>query len=119
MVGSDRLGKVKPPIYRGVPYVTIAVVLLGIVVYRNWRTEGFAQESLFNDWLLYSIVVLGFYFVFGLSGQFAFCQPAGVGPGASPSAWATFNTAHPIFYGMMAAVAVALVVSLVFSLVMQ
>src|SRR4051794_34755803 len=119
MVGSDRLSKVKPPIYRGVPYVTIAVVLLGIIVYRNWRTEGLAQESLFNDWLLYAIVVLGFYFVFGVGGQFAFSQAAVFGLGGYVSAWATFNPDHPMLLGMLAAAVVALAVSFVFSLIMQ
>src|SRR4051794_33305433 len=119
MVGSDRLSKVKPPIYRGVPYVTIAVVLLGIIVYRNWRTEGLAQESLFNDWLLYAIVVLGFYFVFGVGGQFAFSQAAVFGLGGYVSAWATFNPNHPVFVGMIVAVVVVLLVSLVFALIMQ
>jgi branched-chain amino acid transport system permease protein len=116
---TDRLARIKPPIYRGMPYVTIAVVILGIVVYRNWRTEGLAQESVFNDWLLYAIVVLGFYFVFGLAGQFAFSQAAVFGLGAYTSAWATFNPDHPIILGILAGTFVVMVVSFVFALVMQ
>jgi len=109
----------RPPIYRGVPYVRIALFVLAVVVYRNWRTQGFAQESLFNDWLLYSIVVLGFYFVFGLSGQFAFSQAAVFGLGGYVSAWATFNPDRPVFVGIIVAVLVVLVVGLLFSLLMQ
>lgn len=119
MAGSERLSHVKPPIYRGLPYVQIAVVLLGIVIYRSWRTEGLAQESLFNDWLIYAVVVLGFYFVFGLAGQFAFSQAAIFGLGAYASAWATFNPSHAIWSGLLAAVVVVLVTSFVFSLIMQ
>jgi branched-chain amino acid transport system permease protein len=110
---------IRPPIYRGIPYVRIALFILAVVVYRNWRTEGFAQESLFNDWLLYAVVVLGFYFVFGLSGQFAFSQAAVFGLGGYVSAWATFNPDHPVFLGLVAAVIVVLVVGLLFSLLMQ
>ncbi|MCU1374873.1 MAG: transporter related protein [Actinomycetia bacterium] len=119
MAASERLDRARPPIYRGLPYLSIALVILGIVLYRNTRTSGFAQESLFNDWLVYAIVVLGFYFVFGLSGQFAFSQAAIFGLGAYTSAWATFNPDHPILLGLLAAAVVVLVVSLVFSLLMQ
>jgi branched-chain amino acid transport system permease protein len=119
MAVSEKLDEVRPPIYRGIPYLSIVVVVLGIVLYRNTRTEGFAQESLFNDWLLYSIVVLGFYFVFGLSGQFAFSQAAIFGLGAYTSAWATYNPDHPIFFGLLAAMGVVLVVSFLFSVLMQ
>ncbi|HET7720407.1 MAG TPA: hypothetical protein VFK43_10605, partial [Acidimicrobiales bacterium] len=89
MAASDRTGRVKPPIYRGIPYLTIAVVIAGIALYRNTRTEGFAQENLFNDWLIYAVVVVGFYFVFGIGGQFAFSQAAVFGLGGYASAWAT------------------------------
>src|SRR6185369_5145288 len=67
-VMRERVRRVKPPIYRGMPYLTIALFVVGLVIYRNWRTHGLAQESLFNDWLLYALVVLGFYFVFGVAG---------------------------------------------------
>jgi branched-chain amino acid transport system permease protein len=119
MAASERLDRVKPPIYRGVPYLSVVVVILGVVLYRNTRTSGFAQESLFNDWLVYSIVVLGFYFVFGLSGQFAFSQAAIFGLGAYTSAWATWNPDHPIFLGLLAAIGVVLLAAFVFSVVMQ
>jgi ABC-type branched-subunit amino acid transport system ATPase component/ABC-type branched-subunit amino acid transport system permease subunit len=111
--------RVRPPMNRGLPYIRIALVIIVMVVYRNWRTEGRAQEALFNDWLLYGMVVLGFYFVFGLSGQFAFSQAAIFGLGAYTSAWATHNPDHPFFYGPIAAVIACLVVAFVFSIIMQ
>lgn len=116
---SERLLRVKPPIYRGKPYVTIAVFLLGLVLYRSFRTTGRAQEDLFNLWLLYAIVVIGFYFVFGVSGQFAFSQAAVFGLGGYVSAWATFNPGHPVFLGMIAAVVVVLIVTCVFALILH
>jgi branched-chain amino acid transport system permease protein len=111
--------RARPPIYRGIPYVRIALVMLVIFIYRNVRTEGRAQEQLFNTWLLYTIVVIGFYFVFGLSGQFAFSQAAIFGLGGYASAWAVHNPDHPIWFGPLAAVIICLAAALTFSLIMQ
>ena len=112
-------GSARPPIYRGLPYIRIALVFGAMFLYRSFRTEGRAQEALFNDWLTYALVVLGFYFVFGLAGQFAFSQAAMFGLGAYSSAYATYNPDHPFFFGPVFAVMVCLAVALVFSLIMQ
>src|SRR5512132_4167170 len=100
--------RVRPPIYRGLPYIRIVLIFAAMFLYRSVRTEGRAQEALFNDWLTYAIVVLGFYFVFGLAGQFAFSQAAIFGLGAYASAWATHNPDHPLVYGPLAAVILCL-----------
>ena len=114
-----RWDRVRPPVYRGIPYIRILVVLAAMFLYRSFRTEGRAQEALFNDWLTYALVVLGFYFVFGLAGQFAFSQAAVFGLGAYASAWATHNPDNPLIFGPIFAVIVCLAVALVFSLIMQ
>ncbi|MEO8697930.1 MAG: ATP-binding cassette domain-containing protein, partial [Acidimicrobiales bacterium] len=111
--------RVRPPIYRGLPYVRIVLIFAMMFLYRSFRTEGRAQEALFNDWLTYALVVLGFYFVFGLAGQFAFSQAAIFGLGAYASAWATHNPDHPFILGPIAAVIVCLGVALVFAVIMQ
>ncbi|HEX7095503.1 MAG TPA: branched-chain amino acid ABC transporter ATP-binding protein/permease [Acidimicrobiales bacterium] len=113
------LGKVKPPIYRGIPYIRVVLILGAILLYRVTRTEGRAQENLFNDWMLYSIVVVGFYFVFGVSGQFAFSQAAIFGLGAYVSNWATDDPSHPLILGPLAAVLICGIVAFFFSLIMQ
>ena len=79
---NSRWDRVRPPIYRGLPYIRILLIFATMFLYRSVRTSGRAQEALFNDWLTYAIVVLGFYFVFGLAGQFAFSQAAIFGLGA-------------------------------------
>ena len=117
--GGSILSRVKPPIYRGVPYIRVLFFLGLIALYRTTRTDGRSQENIFNDWMLYSIVVVGFYFVFGISGQFAFSQAALFGLGAYVSNWATDNPEHPLIYGPVAAVLVCGVVALLFSLIMQ
>jgi branched-chain amino acid transport system permease protein len=116
---STRWDRVRPPIYRGLPYIRIVLIFAVMFLYRSFRTEGRAQEALFNDWLTYALVVLGFYFVFGLAGQFAFSQAAIFGLGAYASAWATHNPDHPLIYGPIAAVIVCLAVALVFAMIMQ
>ena len=42
-----------------------------------------------TTWIFYTIIVVGFYFVFGVSGQFAFSQAAFAMVGGYTSAWAT------------------------------
>lgn len=111
--------RVKPPIYRGLPYIRVAIVLALLLLYRVTRTEGRAQEALYNTWMLYTIIVIGFYFVFGLSGQFAFSQASIFGLGGYVSAWATYNKDHPLIFGILAGIIVCLIVSFLFSLVMQ
>ena len=111
--------QVKPPIYRGIPYIRLGLVLLVMFIYRNLRTEGRAQEALFNTWLLYTIVVIGFYFVFGLSGQFAFSQAAIFGLGGYASAWAVHNPDNPIWFGPIAAIVICLAAAFTFSIIMQ
>ena len=117
--GNPRWDRVRPPIYRGLPYIRIVLVFAVMILYRSVRTEGRAQEALFNDWLTYALVVLGFYFVFGLAGQFAFSQAAIFGLGAYASAWATHNPDNPFILGPIFAVVVCLTVALVFAVIMQ
>jgi ABC-type branched-subunit amino acid transport system ATPase component/ABC-type branched-subunit amino acid transport system permease subunit len=116
---DDVLARVKPPIYRGIPYIRVLLILGLILLYRSTRTEGRAQENIFNDWMLYSILVIGFYFVFGISGQFAFSQAAIFGLGAYVSNWATDNPTNPLIYGPIAAVVVCGIIALIFSMIMQ
>ena len=42
------------------PYIRILLIFATMFLYRSVRTEGRAQEALFNDWLTYAIVVLCF-----------------------------------------------------------
>src|SRR5262245_19220052 len=73
----------RPPIYRGQPYTAILAFLAAMSVYWVWRVEGkgLAGQDLMTRWVFYSIIVIGFYLVFGISGQFAFSQAAFAGLG--------------------------------------
>ena len=61
-------------------------------------------------WAIYALAGLGFYLVFGLSGQFAFSQGAFLGVAAYTSAWASRSLGF--LGGFIAAVVVATVLAL-------
>ena len=64
----------RPPAMRGYPYL-VARLFLGFMVGCASFRSGATTSVFFNLWIIYTIMVVGFYFVFGISGQFAFCRP--------------------------------------------
>lgn len=100
----------RPPAMRGYPYVWLVVFLAGMVALRFIPQWGNDQTFLFNLWLVYTVMVVGFYFVFGLSGQFAFSQAAFAMVGGYASAWATrqdMNFILAVAFGMAVAAVIA------------
>ena len=95
---------------RGYPYLWL-VVFLGVMVALRFVPQwGNDQTFLFNLWLVYTVMVVGFYFVFGLSGQFAFSQAAFAMVGGYTSAWATrqgVNFIVAVAFGMAVAAVIA------------
>jgi ABC-type branched-subunit amino acid transport system ATPase component/ABC-type branched-subunit amino acid transport system permease subunit len=86
---SSRGERPRPPAMRGQPYLWLAVFLLGVALFRQFGVSGFGDTDLVNTWLYYCVIVVGFYLVFGVSGQFAFSQAVFAAIGAYTSAWAT------------------------------
>ncbi|MFA5885789.1 MAG: branched-chain amino acid ABC transporter permease, partial [Acidimicrobiia bacterium] len=79
----------RPPAMRGYPYAWLAVFVAFMVALFFIPRWGDDQLLIFNLWILYTVMVIGFYFVFGVSGQFAFSQAAFAMVGGYTSAWAT------------------------------
>jgi ABC-type branched-subunit amino acid transport system ATPase component/ABC-type branched-subunit amino acid transport system permease subunit len=79
----------RPPAMRGQPYLWLGLFLLGVALVRQFAVSGFGDTDLVNTWLYYCVIVVGFYLVFGVSGQFAFSQAVFAAIGAYTSAWAT------------------------------
>lgn len=103
---------VRPPVYRqrqlhGVAAVAALVVALSLGV------DSAFGHGLLHSWLIYSVVGLGFYLVFSLSGQFAFSQGAFVGLGAYASVWA--SEGRSFAWGLLAAVVLSAAVALAFA----
>ena len=89
---------------------------------RQFGNFGLGDADLVNTWLFYTVLVVGFYFVFGVSGQFAFSQAAFAAVGGYTSAWATreevFGT-DTFWVGLIAGVVVACVIAAVFAFFMR
>lgn len=79
----------RPPAMRGYPYSWLGIFLVFMILLRFLPGWADNELLLFNQWLYYTILVVGFYFVFGVSGQFAFSQAAFAMVGGYTSAWAT------------------------------
>jgi ABC-type branched-subunit amino acid transport system ATPase component/ABC-type branched-subunit amino acid transport system permease subunit len=107
---------------RGAPYLYFGLFLLAVVLYRQFAVSGLADQNLFNTWLFYAVVVTGFYFVFGISGQFAFSQAAFAAVGGYSSAWATREAAFGVdtfWIGLIFGGVVTAVLALGFALLMR
>jgi ABC-type branched-subunit amino acid transport system ATPase component/ABC-type branched-subunit amino acid transport system permease subunit len=115
-------GSSRPPAMRGAPYVYFGLFLVAIVIYRQFAVSGLADQDLFNTWLFYAVVVTGFYFVFGISGQFAFSQAVFAAVGGYSSAWATREGTFGVdtfWIGLLFAGVVSAALALAFSLLMR
>jgi branched-chain amino acid transport system permease protein len=104
----------RPPVYRrrqlpGVAGAAAVVVALSTVV------DSAFGYGLLHSWLVFSILGLGFWLVFGVSGQFAFSQGAFFGLGAYASVWA--SDGRSFAWGLVAAAVITAIVALAFALV--
>lgn len=106
-----------PPIYRQRQYLAVGafVVLVGISVPN--LVESGLNRNLVNLWLVYSLVTLGFYFVFGIAGQFAFSQAFMMALGAYTSAYVART--EPFWVSFAAALLVVGIVAALFALLMR
>ena len=104
----------RPPIYRRrqLAGVAAAAALIGVL---SLVVDSAFGYGLLHSWLVFSILGLGFYLVFGVWGQFAFSQGAFFGLGAYASVWA--SDGRSFAWGLLAAVAVPALVALAFALV--
>lgn len=74
------------------------------------------DQGAVNLWLIYSMIAVGFYFIFALAGQFALSQGFFALIGGFTSAWVT--TSHSFIIGVASGVLVSAGLALVFALVM-
>jgi branched-chain amino acid transport system permease protein len=96
-----------PPIYREHRYLTWVTIFVGIAVVCPNVFHGEADQLSLNVWLAYGIAGVGFYWVFGLAGRFAFCQTIMMAMGGYVSAWVTLKLGPNWFIvGVLVAMAV-------------
>jgi branched-chain amino acid transport system permease protein len=96
-----------PPVYREHRYLTWVVLFAVIAVAAPNLATGQADQLSLNVWLAYGIAGVGFYWVFGLAGRFAFCQTFMMAMGGYMSAWITLKLGPNWFLvGVLGAMAV-------------
>ncbi|MDI2127316.1 branched-chain amino acid ABC transporter permease [Yinghuangia seranimata] len=79
----------RPPAYRRHQYLAVAVFVAVTALTAPRVVTSAEGSNLLDLWLAYSIAGVGFYWIFGLGGRFAFCQTTMMAVGAYSSAYAT------------------------------
>jgi branched-chain amino acid transport system permease protein len=96
-----------PPVFRRHQYAEVVAFMVAVGVILPLLVTSDANEYRVNLWLAYSMAALGFYWVFGLGGRFAFCQTFMMAVGGYTSAWVTHKLGPGWFLlGLVAAMAV-------------
>ena len=127
---SDRrAGPLVPEIYRQRHWLTTALVLLGMALYFHYghllpvpgrfgEVDKRSGQTLYNEWLWLSAIVIGFFLVFGIAGRFAFSTASFVGLGAYVSHYAT-SSGNNWTVGLIAAMVTGFVVASVFAVLVR
>jgi len=109
-----------PPVYREHRYLTWVVLFAVIAVAAPNLVTGQADQLSLNVWLAYGIAGVGFYWVFGLAGRFAFCQTFMMAMGGYMSAWITLRLGPNWFLvGVLGAMAVTGAIAAVIGLILS
>lgn len=112
-----RTKNLRPFPYRKHEFLTLVVFVLATAVVAPLLTHSQSSKYQVNLWLVYSIVGIGFYWVFGLAGRFAFCQTFMMALGGYMGAWVAKSSFEggfflQVFLAMALSAAVATVIGL-------
>lgn len=101
-----------PGVYRQRHYVTLVVVIGAIALVAPALAQSRSDKFLVNLWLVYAIAGIGFYWIFGMAGRFAFCQTLMMAFGAYTSAYVVNELGPGSFLvGLVAGVAASAVLA--------
>jgi branched-chain amino acid transport system permease protein len=114
---ARRRSSARPPVYRLHQYRTVIIFTVAVGLYVPLLVHSRLEQSLVNFWLLYSIMTVGFYLVFGMAGQFAFSQAFMVGLGAYTSGY--IGATQPFWVAFIVAVAFSAGVAATFGLLVR
>ncbi len=84
---APRARNLRPGVYRRHHFVTVVLFLVATGLLAPMFAQSRSSQYLVNLWLVYSITGIGFYWVFGLAGRFAFCQTFMMALGGYMGAW--------------------------------
>jgi len=109
-----------PPVYRERKFTTWVVLFALIAIVTPNVFTGQADQLSLNVWLCYAIAGVGFYWVFGLAGRFAFCQTFMMAMGGYVSAWITLKLGPGWFLvGVLGAMAVTGLIAVAVGLILS
>ncbi len=109
-----------PPVYRERKFTTWFVAFGLIALVAPNLFTGQADQLSLSVWLCYAIAGVGFYWVFGLAGRFAFCQTLMMAMGGYMSAWITLKLGPGWFLvGVVGAMAVTGLIAVVVGVILS
>ncbi|MFN8036484.1 MAG: branched-chain amino acid ABC transporter permease [Acidimicrobiia bacterium] len=85
--GARDARKLRPGVYRRHQYLLVTAFVVATAVLAPTLAHSRSSQYNVNLWLVYSIGGIGFYWVFGLAGRFAFCQAFMMALGGYMGAW--------------------------------
>jgi branched-chain amino acid transport system permease protein len=95
-------------VYAGKQFFAVAAFMSAAAVVVPLLISSDANQYRANLWLVYAMAALGFYWVFGLGGRFAFCQTFMMAVGAYTSAYVTEKLGAGWFlFGLVSAMVVS------------
>lgn len=117
---SGRRNAGGPTIFRERRYLVWAVLIAAVALVVPRVFSSTPHQYLVDVWLVYSLAGIGFYWVFGLAGRFAFCQTFMMALGGYFSDWVTAHLgANWFVVSMLASLAVATVAAFVIGVVLN
>jgi branched-chain amino acid transport system permease protein len=96
----------------------IGFVALAVVIGETYGGSSPLNEFNLQLWMAYSVAAVGFYWVFGLAGRFAFCTTLMMELGGYLSAWVTLR-GWPVVCGLLIAAAGASLLALAADLLLH
>lgn len=106
-----------PLTYQRRHYLTAAAFVVAVALSMPVFFPDDASLHLANLWLIYLIAGIGFYFMFGLAGRFAFCQTFLMAVGGYTTAY--FAVQRGFWVGLVVSIAVSVVLMTVFGLLLR
>ena len=108
----------QPPVYGQHHYLVTGLFLVAVALIAPEIAQSRSDQFLVNLWLVYCITGIGFYWVFGLAGKFAFCQTFMMALGGFMSAFLTRPDGmdQPFLVGVAGAIGITCVVALLLGL---
>ena len=99
-------------------HLGVVLTLAGLFVVSGLGFDDLGDRNSLNLFLIYALVALGFYWIYGLSGQFSFAHASFVAVGGYTSAWLS-RQGWPVLWAVVGAVLVTMACAALFLAVVR